>query len=99
MKDLRLRGKPVSSLETLTTPADFALLEHRQGRKVRVRPLINQEVLGVEVPLSVGKAFMMGNNLPTNAPYVLSQGGPLWGTKFARDAMPWWNGYRDLPLK
>ena len=97
--DLRLRGKPISALKELITPADFALLEHRQGRKVRVRPLVTQDTLGGETDLPVGKAFMMGNYLPTNAPFVFSQGGPAAGNKFASDVMPYWVGYRDLAGK
>ena len=99
IEDLRLRGKPVSSLEALTTPADFALLEHRQGRKIRVQPLVMQNTASAEEDFPVGKAFMLKNYKPAKAPYVLSQGGALFGSKFAQDAMPWWRCYRNIPLK
>ncbi|MBI3289395.1 MAG: hypothetical protein HYZ74_07755 [Elusimicrobia bacterium] len=98
-KALTLRGRPVLSLEDLETPADFAELKRANGKTVRITPLVNHELLGAEADLPVGKAFMMGNYLPTDAPYVLSQGGPHFGQKFARDAMPWWNGYRESALK
>jgi hypothetical protein len=52
--------------------------------------------LGEESELPVGKAFMMGNYLPSRPPYVLSQGGPQFGKKFAPDAMPFWLGYREI---
>ena len=98
VSDLRLGGKPVLSVDDLTLPADFAELTHRSGRLIRVRPLVNDEVLDAETPLPIGKALMMGNYLPKDkrsGPRIMSSGGKAAGRKFGPDAMPFWWGYRD----
>ena len=100
---LILHGSPVAALDELRTPADFAELRHKDGKTIRLRPLVSQgthdeEILGDEADLPVGKAFMLASYRPAPAPpYVLSQGGPFRGQKFAPDAMPWWNGFRQIP--
>lgn len=88
--DLALRGKPLASLDELETPDDFASVVDRRGRALTVRPF----VLGEEqapADLDVGKAFMLGDYRPGKG-FVLS----MARTKFAVDAMPYWNGYRDV---
>ncbi|MFI5362671.1 MAG: hypothetical protein ACHQ49_11930 [Elusimicrobiota bacterium] len=99
IKKLVLRGKPVKSLDALTTPADFAEVVAAGGKTIRLRPLVNHKILGDEADYPVGKAFMMSNYMidgpPYKPPYVISSGGAAMGKKFAADAMPWWMGARE----
>ncbi len=89
VEDLALRGRPLSSLDQLQTPDDFASVVHRGGKKLTIEPY----VLGVLEPataMDIGKAFMLTDYRPHEGPYVLSKAR----TMFSTTAMPYWNGWR-----
>ncbi len=92
------KARPLSSLDELVDPIDFASVRHKKGDTISVRPLIGQDakdryVLGDAVDLHVGQGFMVGDyTTDGKGDYIVS----MARTKFAADAMPYWNGYREV---
>jgi hypothetical protein len=90
--DLILNKKPVSSLDQLTKPSDFADLKHKAGKQISVQPYIAFQTFGEPQLMDIGKAFMVSDYNPAETGTITSQGR----TNFSATAMPYWDGYRDV---
>ncbi len=86
--------EPLTHLDQLTSPGDFARIEHRDGVLVDVDVLLDDPPRRVEPQsLPVGKAFMLADFTDlTDNTVTLIDG--YYGERLSDRAMPYWFGVR-----
>lgn len=85
---------PLTHLAQLTSPGDFARVEHRHGTLVEVEVLLDDPPRQVErQSLPVGKAFMLADFTPSPDNTVELIDG-YYGERLSDRAMPYWFGVK-----